>query len=227
MRDNSAQSWDSYWNRSDSIGFFESIYSKVASFYRRKLIGPRLSFVLSTNFSSGAVLLHAGCGAGEVDLFVPKHLTVTALDVSKEAIQQYKILHESAKAIEADLLSMNTEGYKFDGIYNLGVMEHFSKTQVDSILKTFYSLLESRGRIVLFWPPVYGSSVIFLSMVHFLLKILKGRNFHPLHPDEPNKLTSRNKIRKQLKSNGFKLISMRMSPRDLFTYSVVVAQKNN
>ena len=225
MKSNSADSWDNYWGSEEKRTFLQITYSYIASFYRRRLIGPRLRNMLNLNFENGSKLLHAGCGGGEVDLFVPRNFKISALDISKEALLQYSKLHPHSETIHGDLLDLAISDKTFDGIYNLGVMEHFLPKEVDAIFETFNRILKPKGKIVLFWPPAYGSSVIFLAIFHRLLKMIKGRNFQPLHPDEPNKLFLRSSIRHQLASHGFSLLSFRMSPRDGFTYTVVVAEK--
>ena len=225
MKENSESSWDNYWEAPNSRDLSQRVYSVIASFYRKQLIGPRLRSVLTRNFAKGSSLLHAGCGAGEVDLYVPNDFKISALDISIKALEEYSALHKNNSVIHADLLNLQLDSSSYDGIYNLGVMEHFTPGEVDTMLATFHSLLKKDGKLILFWPPSYGSSVIFLKIVHAIMKIRKGKSFEPLHPDEPNKLTTRKKLQRQLRVNGFSLISMRMSPRDGLTYMVVVAQK--
>ena len=42
----------------------------------------------------------------------------------------------------------------FDGIYNLGVMEHFLEDDILKILNEFNKVLKINGKIILFWPPL-------------------------------------------------------------------------
>lgn len=225
IRKNTKQSWDEYWNADKTVSLPGRLYSRVASFYRNRLIGPRLNRVLSKNFDVNAILLHAGSGAGEVDQFVPKNMRIIAVDISPEAIHQYKRLHKGSKAQVMDIFDLPGRLETVDGIYNLGVMEHFSREEVSKILNRFNLTLKPGGKLILFWPPTYGLSVVALHLIHGLLKILQGKNFKPLHPEEPNKLFLRTSLAKQMSEFGFKLTKFSFSIRDAFTYIVVVATK--
>ena len=77
---------------------------------------------------------------------------------------------------------------------------------------------------MLFWPPVYGLSVIALRIIHFVLNQVLRRNIR-LHPPEPGKMRSRRQIQKLLDESGFDLNSLSFGIRDAFTHAVVVAAK--
>lgn len=225
-RSNESESWDEYWQAGASNRIGERIYSRVASFYRNKFIGPHLKRNLIEHFPNKAFLLHAGCGAGEVDKFVPNQFEVLGIDMSKNAIDSYIEMNPRFQAKVMNLFDLPGDLPKFDGIYNLGVMEHFSKSEVSVIFKRFNLCLNPGGKLIIFWPPTFGLSVIFLSIIHFFLRILQGDRFKPLHPDEPNKIQGIKSARKILKESGFELIKYSFSFRDAFTYSVIVATKH-
>ena len=71
--------------------------------------------------------------------------------------------------IHDSIFSVPVPDSSFDGIYNLGVMEHFTEDEIMGILKEFHRVLKSNGKIILFWPPEYGLSVQFLKFAHFIL----------------------------------------------------------
>jgi len=78
--------------------------------------------------------------------------------------------------------------------------------------------------LVLFWPPVYGLSVIALKIIHFVLNQILRRNIQ-LHPPEPSKVRSRRQIQELLYESDFDLKSFSFGIRDAFTYAVIVAAK--
>jgi ubiquinone/menaquinone biosynthesis C-methylase UbiE len=226
VRENSDSEWDKYWDETESSSSAVRVYSRIASFYRNTLIGPRLNYELSKHFSRGAVLLHAGSGAGEVDIFVREKFSITALDMSANALSKYKQRYPSSESILGDITNLQVVDRKFDGVYNLGVMEHLTPEQIKKALKEFSAILSDNGKVVLFWPPVYGSSVIFLHCVHYLLRKIFRKDL-TLHPDEPNKLSFRKYFKHYIKDTDFILQNFRVSYRDFFTYLVVVLEKKS
>jgi SAM-dependent methyltransferase len=103
-------------------------------------------------------------------------------------------------------------------------MEHFEEDQLRQILAEFNRTLKPGGRLVLFWPPVYGLSVIALRIIHFVLNRVMRRNVQ-LHPPEPSKVRSRRQIQKLLGESDFDLETFSFGIRDAFTYAVIVAAK--
>ena len=219
---NTPKDWDRYWaeqNNAETWGFYE----KIAGFYRIKIIRPSLKAQLAKSFLPGERILHAGCGSGMVDTDVVGIYDITACDFSPQALAIYSnFFGERAKTVKADLFESGFENAGFDGLYNLGVMEHFSASEMDKILKEFHRILKPGGRIVLFWPPEFGLSVMVLRFVHFVLNDILGRNIH-LHPAEPSRIKSRRQVRELLQKNGFKLERFDFGIHDLFTHAVVHA----
>ena len=218
------EAWDEYWG--DKRGKVDrSVYDGIASFYRNWLIKPTLNHFIQSSFPQGAELVHAGCGGGEVDVDVVRYAKVTAVDISPNAVAKYRSLHgERAETVVADIFNLSKLERKFDGVYNLGVMEHFEDDHIRKLLTEFGEVLRPGGRIVLFWPPVYGVSVIALHIIHFVLNRILRRGVQ-LHPPEPTKVRTRRQIESYLKSVGLQFESMHFGVRDAFTYVVVIASK--
>jgi SAM-dependent methyltransferase len=218
------EEWDVYWE-SKHKETARRFYDVVARFYRDYLIKPTLNRAIRNTFSPGDRLLHAGCGGGEVDAGVVSYAKVTALDISPNALERYRMLHDGrCECVIGDIFNLSNIGKQFNGIYNLGVMEHFQEHQIRAILKQFHQVLTKDGRIVLFWPPVYGLSVIALHTIHFVLNRILRRNIR-LHPDEPTKVRSRAQVGNWLAECGFELEKFSFGIRDAFTYAIVTAKR--
>lgn len=218
-----SQNWDEYWRREKTIIGF--LYDATASFYRRFIIKPNLRRFLKNHFNPGSKLLHAGCGGGQVDEGVTQIYSITALDISPCALHQYRQNHKSedVTVMQGTIFSTELPAESFDGIYNLGVMEHFSIEEISAILSEFHRLLKPGGKAVLFWPPEYGSSVIFMKCIHLVIFNIMGRS--KLHPDEPSRIKSAKSIRSLATDSGFEMTGYYFGIRDLFTYAVVVLRK--
>jgi len=215
--------WDEYWTKKQT--FSQTIYRAIASFYRQYIIKSSLNHFIESQFKPGAKLLHAGSGAGQVDEDIIKNNDITALDISSEALKLYKFYNgKQAKLMLTSIFDIKAKPATFDGIYNLGVMEHFTKDEDIKILKEFNRVLKPNGKIVLFWPPKFGISVAFLNTTHFILNNILKRNIK-LHPDEISLIESKKQVGEVLKAGGFKLTNFYFGPMDLFTYCVVVGKK--
>lgn len=216
--------WDHYWSGEKKSGG-TSLYNRIASFYRDYLIEPTLLRAIRNNFPPGATLLHAGCGGGQVDINVIGYAKVIAFDISSNAIAKYRALNgDKAETIIGDLFTLDKIGRKVDGIYNLGVMEHFDHEQIKELFRKFNRVLQPNGRLVIFWPPAYGLSVIVLHGAHFVLNTIFRRKIQ-LHPPEPTKYTTRTVAQDLLRAGGFELRSVEFGPRDFFTHAILVADK--
>ena len=216
--------WDTYWAGRGHVRTERKLFDVGAHFYRRYLIEPLLTRVMAREFGRGSQLLHAGCGGGEVDKEVVSNFQVTALDISPNAVALYRSRYPGVETITGNIFDLSALKGRFDGIYNLGVMEHFSPAQIVDILKQFNQTLKPGGKLVLLWPPVYGVSVLALHGIHFVLNTVLRRDIQ-LHPPEPTKVSTRAQVTGYLEAAGFRLRSMEFGPRDAFTYVVLVADK--
>lgn len=215
--------WDKYWTKKKTAS--QAVYRKLASFYRRFIIKRTLNHFIESEFKNGSLLLHAGSGAGQVDKDLLQKFDITALDISKEALKLYKANNsEKAKIIQASIFDMPVKDNTFDGIYNLGVHEHFTGAENKKIFKEFLRVLKDDGKIVLFWPPKFGFSVMFLNTLHFILNDILGKKIR-LHPEEISLIESKKQVENVLRDSGFKLTKFYFGPKDLFTHAVLVAIK--
>ncbi len=216
------QNWDGYWKRKKDSGSL--LYEAIASIYRKIFIKNHLERYLKRNFTPSATLLHAGCGSGQVDQDLHKDYQITAIDLSNEALTLYSKNNPTAHRIErGDILNLSLPANSFDGIYNLGVMEHFSPEEIQNILGQFKKLLKPNGKIVIFWPHKRATSVAFLKMMHFVLNKILKKNVQ-LHPAEPSLLKGKSAAKKILQAASFKMVDYHFNIRDLFIQAVVVAE---
>jgi ubiquinone/menaquinone biosynthesis C-methylase UbiE len=218
------QGWDEYWEKQQSVNNW--FYDHIAEFFRQFIIKPYLNKFIHKYFSRGAKLLHAGCGSGQVDLDITKEYSVLAMDISLNALKIYREGHSRVEGlIQNDIRKMDLENDSVDGIYSLGVMEHFCKSDILMILNEFHRVLKPAGSIVLFWPPKYGLSVYFLQTWHFILNKILKKNIR-LHPLEVSLLESRDQIVDYGNRTGFTLSDYHFGMNDLFTQVVIVLKKD-
>lgn len=216
------EGWDAYWEKNARGS--RRLYSVIASVYRRLFICTRLAYWLRRTFPSGAKLLHAGCGSGEVDALVGKRYRITALDISPGALERYRGNNPHAEGfIHADLMNLPDLAGAFDGAYHLGVLEHFQPDDIRIILANLRTAIRPGGRMVIFWPLASAPSVKVLGFWHRLLN-KPGRHFVELHPPEVSLIRSRAEAEGIIRSGGWKVASYSVSISDLFIQAVIVCE---
>lgn len=217
------EAWDNYWTKRQTKT--QTVYRNIASFYRKFIIKRALNKIIEEEFEKGSKLLHAGSGTGQVDEDIIRKYDITALDISKEALKLYKLYNgDTTKIMHASIFNIPAIPSTFNGVYNMGVMEHFTKDEDIKILKELRRVLKQNGKVVLFWPPKFGISVIFLNSAHFILNSVLKRNIR-LHPEEISLIESKRGVNEILKKSGFKLIKFYFGPLDFFTHCIIVAKK--
>jgi dolichol-phosphate mannosyltransferase len=217
------QGWDSYWDEQDRPA--SMAYAAIAELYRVSVIKPQLERAVFRNFPEGSHLLHAGCGSGQVDMALQGRVKITAVDISPSALRVYQRNNPAAFAVRhADILDLPFARGSFDGVYNLGVLEHFTSEQIHQILAQFHRVLKPGGKLVLFWPHARATSVAVLNGVHWLLNdVLKKPT--KLHPPEISLIRSKEQAKSLVQEGGFRLIDYYFGPRDAFVQAIIVAEK--
>jgi dolichol-phosphate mannosyltransferase len=218
------QNWNSYWAEKQNKTTF-LIYDLIAAFYRKYIIKRNLNNYILKLFTNRDKILHAGCGGGQVDIDICENLNVTALDISSEALSIYKKSNKkNLNLILGSIFNLPFENNSYNGIYNLGVMEHFTELEINKILNEFNRVLQKGGKLILLWPPEYGLSVIFLKFTHFILNKILRKNIE-LHPAEITRVKNKRQINTYLIKSNFKLVSYNFNYKDMFTYCIIVAEK--
>jgi ubiquinone/menaquinone biosynthesis C-methylase UbiE len=217
------QNWNEYWDQKSAKT--TELYDAVATVYRNAVIKRRLEATLKREFQSGAELLHAGCGSGQVDVNLHEHARITAVDISSSALGLYRLHNPRAAAVEhASIFDLPFPDGTFDGAYNLGVVEHFQRDELQRAFSEVRRVLRPRGKLVVFWPHAHASSVMFLNTAHWLLNDVLHKNVR-LHPPEFSLVHSRGEASQLLATGGFDLTSYDFGVKDLFVQSVVVATR--
>jgi len=226
MSETKGKSWDDYWRDAQKE---KGIYSVIAHFYRKFIISFAVKRFFHKYFEDahGKKYLHAGCGSAESDVRIGfKNASFVLLDLSDEALvlAEKKSGFKNVLFVKGDVFKLPFESNSFDGIWNLGVMEHFTEDEIVRILKEFNRVLKPNGTCLLFWPPVFGLSVFVLGFVHFVANRILRMNIS-LHADEVSKFVSRKWADELLEKANLKILNSYFGIKDAFTYVVLVCQK--
>jgi 2-polyprenyl-3-methyl-5-hydroxy-6-metoxy-1,4-benzoquinol methylase len=214
--------WDNYWAEKSKI--HNKLYDKIAVQYRKYIIKPYLKKYIYQYFKPGSILLHAGCGSGQMEDSITNDFIIIGLDISQNALNIYKSNHLNSNLIYGTILSTGIQSNTVDGIYNLGVMEHSTTEEIHTIMLEFNRILKPDGRIILFVPPEYGSTVIFFKVIHYILNNIFNKNIH-FQPAEINRIKSRKHAEFLIKDTGLYITKFNFEFSDMFTHIAIVLKK--
>jgi len=216
---NDAEGWNHYWRASRSGG--RRWYALLASIYRKFFIVARLRAILSRHFPLGSRIYHVGCGGGEVDEQVAGMYKITGVDISSEARNLYARKYPQAAVINNNILE-GPLNPPLNGVYSLGLVEHFSKEAILQILIHMRQSILPDGRIILFWPHCRAPSVYFLRAAAWIRQRVGIQE--PLHPPEPSLLKSRQEAETLVEAAGCRLVQYDFGPRDLWIQAAIVLE---
>ncbi|MGD0016332.1 MAG: methyltransferase domain-containing protein [Verrucomicrobiia bacterium] len=219
--------WDQYWvDSAKNKGLFEVI----AKFYRRFIISPAVRYYFHKYFADtqGRVYLHAGCGSAESDNRIGlTNARFVLMDISPEAlaIARRKTALTNVHLVCGDIFNPPFKTGCIDGLWNLGVMEHFRETEIVSIFSAFSRILKPQARCLIFWPPRYGLTVIVLTSFLCLANRFRKQPL-VLYPDEVSRFSSKGWAQQLAAQSGLKVDKAHFGIRDAFTYVVLILARS-
>jgi SAM-dependent methyltransferase len=215
------QVWDRHWA---ALSERSSLFGRLASFVRTSLLSRAVRAFADEHFPKAGVFVEAGCGTAESSSRIdPAGRTLVAMDISRLAVRAARRITVFRGLLQGDLFRLPFQGGTVAGLWNLGVMEHFSREEGRVLLREFARVLKPGGVALLFWPPEFGSSRLLLAPIE-ALRSRPGAPFR-FFPDEVNRLRSRSHAAAMLEGTGLDPLALSFGPRDLFIHLVVVARK--
>lgn len=222
MREQRKKVWDAHWRK---LNKNKTLFSKFVEFYRKYIIANAVAFYLDKHFSDKGLFVECGSGTSQTSIMIPKRdRTFIALDISEIALLQAQKSPVMGGWISADVMKLPFKDCSIEGIWNLGVMEHFTIQELINILNEFHRILKKDCKCILFWPPVFGSSHLVLRPFEVLATEILRRKVQ-FFPDEISLLHSKKEVEKIMKNSRFSKHTVDFSVRDLFTHYIVVCQK--
>ncbi|MFN0075959.1 MAG: glycosyltransferase [Prosthecobacter sp.] len=217
------QNWNAYWSadkKNDALA-----YEVIASIYRRNVIRPHLECAIHRHFAKKARLLHCGCGSGQVDMRLHDEYHVNALDISDGALRLYANNNPHAESYNhGSIYDIPAPEGSFDGVYSLGVMEHFTRNEIEHIIRQMTRVTRPGGILLFLWPHQRASSVAVLKMVHSLRRKVAGAN-SAFHPPEISLMPGRSWAQDLLSGLGLEMVEYSFGLNDLFVQAVIAARK--
>jgi SAM-dependent methyltransferase len=218
--------WDTHWKK---VKTTRSLFGNILEWYRLHIIASAVRYYFERYFPKKGIFVEMGSGTSQTSSRIEKHKrTLIALDISKLALMEAKKIPQIDRTIQGDIFSTKLQGNSIDGIWNLGVMEHFDEKDILKILAEFNRVLKKGSYVILFWPPRYGSSELALGAVEKVLNVFKRlskkEEFH-FFPGEITRLRSKAHARRIIDASQLDFVKAFFNHRDAYTHIIVVCRK--
>lgn len=217
-----AVDWSQHWSQEHQ----GRLAQKFFSWYRRAVFARTVRYFLARFFPSSGVFVEAGSGTAETSTRVDKHggkRMLVAVDIVLPVLFQCHPVMDAR--ICADNFRLPFRDSSIDGLWNLGVMEHFTHDKIDEMLREFRRALKPGGRVILFWPAENSIPQKILKVAEKMINLKKREHRFRFHPDEISQLASSRQGREVLARNGFAPLYVDFGLRSLMAFKSVVGEK--
>jgi len=176
----------------------------IAAFYRVSVIKPQLERAIFRNFQTGARLLHAGCGSGQVDVGLQRRMKITGDRHFPVALRIYRratIRRPRGRA--SSILDLPFAAAHSTVFNNLGGPGAFTEDEIRRILGQFFFGAQAGWKSCYLWPHARATSVAVLGSAHWMLNNILRKPIE-LHPPETSLLRSRKWVEPFFQRGGFR-----------------------
>ena len=209
--------WTKYFERED-----RSFFQKLLSFHRKVFIARAVKYYTDKYFSEEGIFIEAGAGTSQSSSRIERRgRRLIALDFNHYVLAHHNCL---GLKVQGDILSLPVRSKSVDGLWNLGVMEHFTNEEIQAILKEFKRVIKDDGVLLLFWPPFYAPFQIVLNSIAWIARKIFHKHIE-FFPDEMNLYQNKKRLMEFLNAADLRLERTHFNVFDLFSYVVVVAKK--
>ena len=214
--------WLEHWSMSNQ----ENISQRFFSFYRKAVFARTVRHFTNKYFPLNGVFVEAGSGTSETSIRINKcqdARTLVAVDIALPVLEHGSPVMDVQLC--ADIFSLPFLDNSIDGIWNVGVMEHFTYEQIDQIMHEFHRVLKPDGPIILLWP---GTDSIPQKILRFIEKVINRRHDRQdfrFHPPEISQLRSTNECNDVLNRNGFDTLHIDFGFWSLMAFKTLIGGK--
>src|SRR6266545_4999725 len=122
-----ARVWDRHWA---ALSERSSLFGRIASLVRTSLLSRAVRAFADEYFQKSGVFVEAGCGTAESSSGIdPAGRTLVAMDISRLAVRAARRIPVFSGLLQGDLFRLPFLSGSVSGLWNLGVMEHFTEEE--------------------------------------------------------------------------------------------------
>ncbi len=213
--------WSAHWAADKQ----NSLSQRFFSLYRKAVFSRTVRYFVDAYLPSG-VLVEAGSGTSETSMRINKHdrrRTLVAVDIVPPVLSRCHPIMDVR--VCGDIFRLPFRDASLDGIWNVGVMEHFRHEEIDRILQEFRRVLRPGARVILLWPGTDSAPQRILRAIEGLVNRNASGPLFRFHPDEISQLRSAREGREVLARNGFHPVHVDKGLRSLLAFKTLVGEK--
>lgn len=215
--------WTKHWGHANQELFSQQFFS----LYRKQVFARTVAWFIDRFFPERGLFVEAGSGTSETSMRIDKRggaRVLVAADIIIPVLQQVHPVMDVK--VGADNFRLPFGENQVDGLWNVGVMEHFTHDLIDAMMREFHRVLAPGAPVLLLWPATDSLPQKGLRLVEKVInrKAAPGEKFQ-FHPDEISKLRSSQEGRDVLIRNGFEPVFVDGGLRSLMAFKTVVGRK--
>jgi SAM-dependent methyltransferase len=220
-RPDQVQAWTDHWTPT------RGLLERLLSFYRMRVCARLVRTGFSRYMPQRGVFVEAGSGTAETSSLIEKRSGDRVLVAQDFVPDVLRMSHPVIDVcVSADIFAMPFMDSSLDGIWNVGVLEHYTHAEIDRAMREFLRVLRPRGRVVIFWPATNSIPQKCLVAGGAMVGLLTGRGIrHRFHPPEISQLRSNQEGHDILRRNGFRPVAVTGGLAGLIAWKTVVGEK--
>ena len=220
--EDSRQAWSEHWSGEKQQSFSQKFFS----FYRKAVFARTVAYFFDKYFPDAGVFVEAGCGTAETSLRIDKRggrRKLVAADIVHPVLKHcHPVMDER---VCGDIFRLPFAAESIDGIWNVGVIEHFTQTEINQIMLEFHRVLKPGQHIVLLIPGADSPPQKMLRLLEFFINLRGAEKNFRFHPPEISQIKSKSEAIEMLWRNSFRLLRYDSGWRSLFAFKTLVAVK--
>ncbi len=216
------EDWTRHWSNENQGSFSQRFFSA----YRKAVFSRTVAYFINKYFPLEGVFIEAGSGTSETSIRIDKHQgdrTLVAVDIILPILAHTDPVMDGKLC--GDIFRLPFRDSSLDGIWNVGVMEHFTHPQIDQIMSEFHRVLKDGAPLLMLWPGSYSIPQRLLRIVEKFVNLGKAADQFRFHPPEISQLNSPRQGREVCNRNGFQVVAVDAGLRSLMAFVTVVGAK--
>lgn len=215
--------WSDHWSDDRQ----ETVAQRFFSFYRKTVFARTVRYFVNRYFPKEGIFVEAGSGTSETSTLIDKHngaRRLVATDIVQPVLRNCDPVMDSR--VCGDIFRLPYADSSIDGVWNVGVMEHFTQSEIDRILCEIRRVLKVDHSVIMLWPGTTSLPQKMLKVAEYFINMRSTEKFS-FHPPEISQLRSRTQAVEILRRNGFEPVAIDSGLRSLFAFKTLVAKKRN